>query len=432
MRIKKLVFIITLFSFLYYSNVYASFKNIDQVGIIINNDMITKKDIFNLMNLFDNQKNKYLLNDFNIINQEFIKNLFLNNIFLQISKNYNIYIPDNNINNIIQNTIKNFNVNMNIFNKELINNKISYEEYYNFIKRELIINLIKFEEIKNKIIIFDEEIDSLKNLFSIENKNTIKYDITIFYIPINKNLLKNDFNKKLFLTKILINKLKNINFLSCNKKNVDFYNKNNIQKQDLGWKSKDLLPDKFINYLNSVKVKDIIGPIYLDSGFYLLRINDLKIKNNLQKKFLIKYIFIKKNNLTKKFLINKIKNIRDLIINNQIKFEQAINLFSKENKLIQSKSNNKLISLEYFSFNIQNIINKLKINEISPIIEQPDGFYLIKLIKIKDFSKKNHFFKKKAKEIIMEERFVLELNHWFFTYLNGVYINNMLNNNKKY
>ncbi|QJC29909.1 hypothetical protein GJT84_00870 [Enterobacteriaceae endosymbiont of Plateumaris sericea] len=422
MRIKKLILIMILYFFVYYNNVYASFKNIDQIGIVINDDMITKKDIYNLMNLFNNQNNKYLLTDFNIINTECIKNLFLNNIFLQISNNYNIYIPDNNIDNIIINTIKNFNINVDIFNKELINNKINYEEYYNFIKKELIINLIKFEEIKNKTIIFDEEVNYLKNLLYIQNKKKIQYNITIFYIPIKKN-----FNEKLFLAKVLINKLKNINF-TLYKKDINFYNRNNIQKQELGWKSKDLLPDKFINYLDSVNIKDIIGPIYLDSGFYLLKINNLKIQNNLQKKVLIKFIFIKKNNLTKKLLIKKINNIRNLIILKKIKFEKAINLFSSENKLIQSKINNKWIPLENFSFDIQNIINNLKINEISSVIEQSDGFYLLKLINIKDCSKKESFFEQKAKEIIMEKNFFLELNHWFFTYLSGVYINNMLNN----
>ncbi|QJC29022.1 peptidylprolyl isomerase [Enterobacteriaceae endosymbiont of Plateumaris rustica] len=431
MRIKKLIFIIILCFTAYYNNLYASFKMIDQVGIIINNDMITKKDICNLLNVYDDQKDKNLFIDSNILNKEFIKNLFINNIFLQISTNYNIYIPEKNINNIINNILKNFHINIHLLNEELINNKINYKTYYNFIKKELIINLMKFEEIKNHIVIFDEEINSLKNYLYIQDKKNIKYNITIFYIPINKNSLQNDFNKKLYLTKILINKLKNNNFILSKKKDINFCNKINIQKKDLGWITKDFLPEKFTNYLDLVHIKDIIGPIYSNSGFYLLIINNLKIQNNIKKKVLIKYIFVKKYDLNKKKLINKINNIRKIIIQNKINFDEAIDLFSDESKLVQSKLNNKWIFLKELSFDIQNIINKLKINEISPIIEKNDGYYIIKLLNIKNITKNESFFKQQAKEIIISQKFFQELNYWFFTYLNGVYINNMLNINNK-
>ncbi|QJC28578.1 hypothetical protein GJT81_00870 [Enterobacteriaceae endosymbiont of Plateumaris consimilis] len=431
MKIKQIICIITLCFLTYYNNLYASFQMVDQVGIIINNDMITKQDICNLINVFNKQKNQYLLINSNILNKTIIKNLFLNNISLQISKNYNIYIPDININNIINNILMNFNININIFNKELINNKINYNEYHNFIKKELIVNLIKLEIVKNTIVIFDEEVQSLKHFLYMKDKKRIQYNITIFYIPINKNSLKNDYNKKLYLTTILIHKLKNNHFILFSKKNINFYKKEDIQVKNLGWITQDFIPEKFINYLDLVNVKDIIGPIYLDSGFYLLRINNLKINNNTNKKILIKYIFFKKNNLNKKLLINKINNIRNMIIHHKVSFEKAMNLFSDENKLIQSHSriNNKWILLENFSLDIQKIINTLKINEISSIIENNNGFFLLKLINVQDLSKKDSFFEKKAKDIIFSQKFFQELNHWFFTYLSGVYINNMLNNN---
>ncbi|WP_168867517.1 peptidylprolyl isomerase [Enterobacteriaceae endosymbiont of Plateumaris braccata] len=432
MKIKQIIFIITLCFLTYYNNLYASFQMIDQVGIIINNDMITKKDICNLINVFDTQKKQYSCIDSNFLNKIIIKNLFMNNISLQISKNYNIYIPDKNINNIINNILINFNINIDIFNKELINNKTNYDEYHNFIKKELIINLIKLEIVKNNIVIFDEEVDSLKKFLYMKDRKKIQYNITIFYIPIKKNTLKSNFNKKLYLTKILINKFKNHNFILSSKVNINFYKKKDIQVKDLGWITQDTCPEKFIKYLDySVHVKDIIGPIYLDSGFYLLRINNLKIYNYVNKKVLIKYIFFKKNNLNKKLLINKINNIRNIIIDNEISFEQAINLFSDESKLIQSqnKVNNKWIPLENFSSDIKKVINKLKINEISSIIKNDNGYFLLKLINVKNLSKKDSFFEKKAKDIIFSQKFFQELNHWFFTYLSGVYINNLLNNN---
>ncbi|QJC31610.1 hypothetical protein GJT88_00840 [Enterobacteriaceae endosymbiont of Donacia tomentosa] len=426
MTIKKIVFLIVM-SFSIWNYVFASVKNIDNIAIIIDHDMISKNDICNLFNAFNmnSDKDKYFQQQ--TINNHIIQDFIKNNIFLQISKNNNIFVSEKNLDDFILNVHKENNISLQDLKDNLIKNNINYDQYRQIMRQNLMIYILKSLINKQKLSVLSEEVNSLAKQLYLKYKKLIKYDISIFYIPINKFSLDNDFNYKLNLLKKLSNILTNKNISSNLRKkqeNLWIYEKK-IIKVNLRWN--DRFPQILINYLNSSKKDDVIGPIYLNSKLYLLKINDTFIKENVKnKKILIRFIFIKKNSLNKKIPLKKIKNIYFNILKKRMSFYKAMNFFSEDNDVIKFKNNIRWTPLEYFNPKFQKIIKKLKINQISLPIEGPDGFYIIQLLGKKDNFPKMSFFKKKAYNLILQANFNKGADNFISEYMNRIYIKNFL------
>ncbi|QJC32432.1 peptidylprolyl isomerase [Enterobacteriaceae endosymbiont of Donacia dentata] len=432
MIIRKIIFIITIIYCIFNISkcISTPIENINGIGFIINNKIILKNeinDILNISNYFHNNENE-LLNS--ILDFNNLEDLIKNNLFLQIIKNSNFYISKKKLNYLISEMYKQNNVNENFLKERLIKNNINYELYHNIMRKNLLIYIFKSILIKNNINICDEEIDSLTNQLYLKYKYHKKYNITLFYLTVNKSksLLKNDFNHKLSLISKLLNILKN-NKLNNHIKNINsniFIENSKIQKTTLKG-TEDKLPSILVNYVDKSKKGDIIGPIYLYSKIFLLKINDMVLIDNIDnKKVLLHLIYIDKHNFNKKNTQKKINYIYFNLFKKKITFKEAMQLFLSNKKIIKFKDYISWVPFNSFSIKFQKIIKKLKINQFSLLIKEPNGYYIIQLLKEKNNLKTKDFFQKQAYDIIFKQNFEKESNFFIYEYAKTIYIKNLM------
>ncbi|QJC32839.1 peptidylprolyl isomerase [Enterobacteriaceae endosymbiont of Donacia semicuprea] len=432
MIIRKIIFIITITYCIFNTSrcISTSIENIDGIGFIINNEMVSKKNIYDILNIFNyihNNENK-LLNSILDINN--VEDLIKNNLFLQIIKNNNFYISKNNLNNFISEIYQQNNINENLLKKKFIKNHIDYKTYLSFMRKSLLIYMFKNILIKNTINIFDEEINSLSNQLYLKSKFHRKYNITLFYLTVNKSksLLKNDFNYKLKLISKLLNILKN-NKLNNHIQNIEsnlFISNAKIKKITLKG-MEDELPLILINYLDKSKKGNIIGPIYLYSKIFILKINNVVLINNINnKKVLLRFIYINKYNFNKKNIRKKIDYIYLNLLKKKITFKKAMKLLLENKKIIKFKEDIIWIPLNSFYINFQKIIGKLKINQFSLPIKKYDGYYIIQLLNEQNNQKTKIFFQQQAYDIILKQNFEKESNFFIYEYAKTIYIKNFI------
>ncbi|QJC33247.1 peptidylprolyl isomerase [Enterobacteriaceae endosymbiont of Donacia clavipes] len=432
MIIKKIIFIITITYCIFNTSrcISTSIENIDGIGFIINNEIVSKKNIYDILNIFNyihNNENELLNSILDISN---IEDLIKNNIFLQIIKNNNFYISRNNLNNFILNMYQQNNINENLLKKRFVKNHISYKIYLSFMRKSLLIYMFKNILIKNTINIFDEEINSLSNQLYLKSKFHKKYNITLFYLTVNKSksLLKNDFNYKLSLISKLLNILKN-NKLNNHIKNIEsnlFISNSKIKKITLKG-MEDELPLILINYLDKSKKGNIIGPIYLYSKIFILKINNIVSINNIDnKKVLLRFIYIDKYNFNKKNIKKKINYIYFNLLKKKITFKKAMKLILENKKIIKFKENIIWVPLNSFYINFQKILGKLKINQFSLPIKISNGYYIIQLLNEENNQKTKNFFKKEAYNIILKQNLEKESDFFIYEYAKTIYIKNLM------
>ena len=223
----------------------------------------------------------------------------------------------------------------NEFNKLINENKFNNKNNYNKIK----INIIKQKnnQFRNKTF-------NLKNYHNISK--------------INKNKKRNNNNlKKIFLKTKKEENINKSNKFSLKRNEKDILEEVNLLKSCFEFKINNIR-NKFLREESPVKLKNNLEKLKKNKNN--LKLKKKKINNNI--KFLSKINQKRDNNCLKKELYN---NKSKLILNFKRKLEIIIN--SEKNKIHQKKIYNNIKTFSWKDNYIQDINNKLKINNSKEI-----------------------------------------------------------------
>ena len=297
--------IIFLLSF-HTSNLIA-FEN--KIIVKVNNEIITSIDIENEMNYLkilnpqvnNLDKNKLINIAKNSLIREKVKIIALLDIVEEVKVN------DEYINNIIKNSYQKIGLNtIDQYNNYLKNNQLKIEYIKNKISIEAIWNELIYKKFNSKVVIDKEQIiDEVKNnpdkkmllseiVFQIKNQN----DLNKKY-----NEIKNDIQNDGFENAALIHSISN----------------SASSGGKIGWIDNNSLNETIKDALLNLKIGEYSKPILTQSGFLIIKINDVKTnefnEESIEKKIdtLIRIKTNQQLNQLSNIYLNKIK--KDLIIN---------------------------------------------------------------------------------------------------------------------
>ncbi|MFT8229700.1 MAG: peptidylprolyl isomerase [Enterobacterales bacterium] len=415
--IYYLFIIVILFMTVFTNITYAKKILLDRIVAIVNNSIILQSDIDIALKIYKlNYQLKYKFLPYNMFSQkEILDSLILDTIILQISKNHNITVNNNKVNNALKKILTDNKITFNELNKNLSSLKIKYKDYINKIKTELIINLIENYEMSKIIEIFPQDVNKLAHEIEVKNKNNIKFNLSKLFIPIPNNANNNQIKKLKDLSNYIILKYnEGINFNTL----LSIFSKTNTKNNNnqMHWYKLNNLPTIFIPYLESAKKNhiSIVGPIKSDIGLYILKINE--IKNDSCITDTEYYIHNITKNISKKTTYNQAKNIliniSKKIKNGEIDFCTAAKIFSDD---LQSKYKGGNIgwkSVDLLSNKVKNILQHIKKNEISYPIYDKYKWKLIKFSNIKKIDITNKYNKKQAYNMLYNNKFISELQFW--------------------
>tara|TARA_B100000427_G_scaffold261242_1_gene225731 strand:- start:6408 stop:7340 length:933 start_codon:yes stop_codon:yes gene_type:complete len=301
--LSKLISINLIIIFFCVNNLYSN--NIF-IKVKLNNEIITNIDILNeknyLLFLNNNLKNLKSKDVEKIAKSSLIREIIKKNEikkYLDISKDYSF------LKEIEQNL--------------LISKKISSTDEF---KKLLAVQNLKYEDIKNKL-----KIEALWNhLVYKRYNNNVKIDEVSLKKKIQENIKRLEKKFEYNLSEILfeVNKVEDIqnkykeilNSIKINgfKNSANIYGISNTSKigGEIGWIKGTQLSDKLINKINKMKVDDIIGPIQIQNGYLILKLNDkreLKKIINIDKE-LEQLINFEKNKQLEQFSLIYFKRLK--------------------------------------------------------------------------------------------------------------------------
>jgi peptidyl-prolyl cis-trans isomerase SurA len=297
--------IIFLLSF--YSSNLIAFEN--KIAVKVNNEIITSIDIENEINYL-----KILNPQVNNLDKNKLGNIAKNSLIREKVKIITllevveeIKVKDEYINKIIKNSYEKIGLNtIDQYKEYLKNNQLRIEYIKNKISIEAIWNELIYKKFNSKIVIDKEKIiNEVKNnpdikmllseiIFQVKNKN----DLEKKYKEIKKDIQNEGFENAALIHSIS-------NSASSGGK--------------IGWINKNSLNEIVRDALLNLKIGEYSKPILMQSGFLLIKINDIKknvfSEESIEKKVdaLIRVKTNQQLNQLSNIYLNKIK--KDLIIN---------------------------------------------------------------------------------------------------------------------
>lgn len=247
----------------------------NKIILKVDNKIITTLDIFNeIKDLKFFNKSVNQLDDeeiYNLAIQSITKHEIKKNEIFKIFKSFEMQNKDY-FNELIENKYKSLGFqNMEKFKNELINKKISFENFQEKLKVEILWGQLIYSKYYNNLIIDEEKLK--QQIFVLnKKKNSLNLREIVFEVSdINEietkyNLIKDDIQNLGFESAALKHSISNT-----------FDNGGN-----LGWIDENSINNEILDELKKISVKSITQPIRIQSGFLILQKLDEK---EIQKKF---------------------------------------------------------------------------------------------------------------------------------------------------
>ena len=297
------LFFIYFFSIILIFSVESKEKIKNSIIAKVGNQVITSVDLVNEMTIITiiNQLNVAEIDKIQLRNSA-LKNLIKYSIKTNEINNFGITRYNiNNLNDTLDRIKKGINLNEDQLINLLNRNGIGFQQFKDRFKVNLLWNSLIFQIYKNQIEINPLELENnIKRYLSKHNKK-IEYKLSELEFVLNE--------KSLDEVKDLINKtIEKEGF----KKAVKLYSisDSNITDGEIGWINYDSLSSDISKELKKMTIGEISQPIKKENSYMLLKLNDLKIIDNINKEDLEE--------------VNQLKN---RIINQ--KKEEKLNLFSR-------------------------------------------------------------------------------------------------------
>ena len=284
--------------------IYSEIAFLDRIAIIVDEGIIMESElndaIENTINNFE--INGEVLPPRDILFSRITEKLIMDEILLQKAEKFGIRISDQELNEALSEFASQDGLTLRELRKKIESEKKSFKDFRESLKKELILRRVQSGLVRPKIIISEQEMMNYIN--STEGQSLISIEYKINQILI-KDLEENEFQEKV---SNIIDEINNgISFLKATEKYSFLFDSEN--NGNLGWRNKSQIPTLFVEQISKMEKGDVFGPIKSGAGIHIIQLEDIR-GETIQTEFqtLVQHILIKESEIRSE------KQSKDLII----------------------------------------------------------------------------------------------------------------------
>ena len=346
--------------------------------------------------------------------------LITEKLVFEFASNQGINVSPEQLNNVINNIAKSNNLSIEELVEQIESDGTSFSDFREDIRRQLIFDQVKKRRISINLKISEFEIDNFIELQ--KERAATQYNISHIFIEfIQDNETVNIEKANLKLVKV-IDELKKNMFDAVAIKFSD----GPLAKSGglMGWKVADDLPDIFLEPIKSMKIGEVSTPINGDSGFHLLKLNDMKefeMESVVVKQSKVKQILLKKNQIVSENEIQKkLEHIRNLIIEG-MSFSEAAEKYSEDGSAA-NKGDLGWLNPGATIPEFEKIMDELDLNEISQPVKTALGWHLIQVTDRREKDLSTESLRQRVREILLKQKTDIRFNDWVKTLREGAHV----------
>ena len=375
-KIKFYIFLIMLFVT---ANSFSK-ELLNKPVIIINNKIITlldfEKEVSFIKSILSLQGSKPV--DDGRIKKRAIENLITENLIQYLAEKNSLFVNSKEIDGAISRLLKNNKTDLKSYKEILSNKGIIWPYYLSKIKHEIRLQKIKEVEVGKRVSVSEKEIQVLVDEWKkdINRSNT---EIKLGHILVTFSQGAQTKEERFKIIKKASDDLNNnVSFKEVSIKYSEADNALDGGVTD--WVNIEELPSFFYEEVKNLKVGQISKIIESPNGFHIIQIySSRNLNEEMEKKYRVSHIILKENDvLASDDIINKIKEIKESILNDLITFEDAAKKFSEDASSIKGGDLGWLSTKEIIP-ELKSIIINQTPGELSEPVKSSFGWHLISL-----------------------------------------------------
>tara|TARA_B100000575_G_scaffold271396_1_gene252646 strand:+ start:919 stop:2178 length:1260 start_codon:yes stop_codon:yes gene_type:complete len=252
--------------------IFSEINFLDRIAVIVDEGIIMESEVNDaLENTIKNfNQNGERLPPDEILFERVLERLIMDEILLQKAKKFGVRITDQELNETLAQFANQDNLTLQEFKSKIESeeNK-SFKDFREQIKKEMIKRRIQSGLVRPKVMISEREIVNYIQSSEGESLISIEYKI-------NQILLKDKKQKELLnLANTIITEITNgLPFNEASKKYSSLYI--NEDKGNLGWRTRSQIPTLFVDKIVKMEKNEIFGPIISGAGVHIIQLENLR------------------------------------------------------------------------------------------------------------------------------------------------------------
>ena len=269
----------------------AEIRWVDRIVVVVNDDIITERDIRDTVENMKKGASKSDATNNNALRQAAIEQLIDKKLVLQIAKSRDIKVSDNEIQQAVEQIAKSQNMTVDQLYKTIEKEGVSKENLHKTIAENIYIDKIT-SQYKSSIKVSDEEIAQFIQSNNIPT-SVVQYEVQHILLKNNK---RSDSKVKNELAHIRKQLTQGASFEELAAK-YSHDTQSASQGGLIGWISQGSSESSFDEILGSLKVGEVSNPVKSQFGWHLIKLKDTRqtqVSREQQIEFIRSYIIEQK------------------------------------------------------------------------------------------------------------------------------------------
>lgn len=241
---------------------------INRIVAIVNDEIITQTDLDTAVEQMQQQYivNKQPLPAADKLRSQALDQLINYRLLMQMAIRYDVKPTVQELDQAIEQIAKSHGLTVDQMKEQLTLQHMTYEEFRKKINEQLTITKLEQQMVAGQVKVTDADIAAFKSSVTQGNE---EYKLIDFFIPISETPSAAELDQALTTAHEIQKQIES---------GVDI-DKITPAYQDLGWRTKDDLPQLFIQQLSTLTLKNASQPLRAPNGYHVLKLMDQRNSN---------------------------------------------------------------------------------------------------------------------------------------------------------
>lgn len=391
--------------------------HIDKIVAVVNNQVITQSELEKEMTGLNQQMagdGEKALSPSQLRSLA-LENLIAKDLQLQAAKMVGLTISDDKLNQSLQTIAQQHGISAAELPDALKHQGTNFEDFKKQITAQLLVQQLQQHQLANSLKVDPKQVDALAkkiaaNPAQYQKKSEAQFNYHLYdvLIPLAANASEGQLGsaKKVFeAIGIQITAGKNL---------ANAVTAANMQSSvvvtDMGWHTKDQLPEGFKHIIEALKPGQIAPPVRAPNGIHIVELLDVKpvsapeINSTSITETDVRHILIKADSFTPDSTVERrLLNIRNDIMHGT-SFAKEAEMNSQDPGSVAQGGSLGWVKPGTLDPKFEQVMNLLTINEVSQPIKTPFGWHLIQVLARRQVSDPQLAYKQQAQEILFNQK----------------------------
>ncbi len=404
---------------------------LDRIVAVVENDIIMQSELDTKLRTVVGQMQQQgiQLPSSSVLETQVLERMILTKIQLQRAEETGIRVDDETLNRTISNIAAENKVSLSQFRDILEGDGFSYEQFRENIRNEIIVSRLRRREVDNRISISSKEIDNALSNLEFQGKTETEYQLSHILISLPEAPTPDEEEQaRLVAEKVLEDLKAGQDFTMMATTYSD--GQRALDGGNLGWRKKNEIPTLFSTQIESMEKGDISDLIKSSSGFHIVKLADVRSSE----KYMItqtnaRHILIKLDELTTADdAWVRLDQLRTRIEGGD-DFAELARSHSDDTVSAADGGNLGWSSPGRLVPKFEEVMNQLKIGEISQPFETQFGWHLLQVLGRREHDDTESVRRTKASETIRRRKSEEAHQNWLRHLRDEAYVEYRLNEN---